>query len=149
MKRANTKEMKKYAKEIFRNANLVQQLGVGSSCATGIPSLCDFSEDVQEAYNQAVNQQMFLKNLRRAVKDEVLEELAAKEVSTTKLVKYYFIFTEAELNSLFSKYTVLVSNIKRLIIIDQIEKLLINTVQTEDEDREVAKAVNRIHKCLL
>lgn len=150
MKNVETKEkIKEFAKEICRDANLVEQLGLESTCATGIPTLCDFSEDVQEAYYRAANQQRFLKKLRKSVKDEVLKELAVKEVSTTKLVKYYFIFTEAELNAVFSKYSMLVSNMKRLIIIDQIEKLLINTVQTNDGDREVAKAINKIYKAML
>ena len=43
---------------------------------------------------------------------------------------------------------ILSSNLKRLIIIDEIEKLLECTVQTEDEDKAVARAVNKIYKAL-
>lgn len=148
MKRANTKEIRKYAREICRNANLVEEVGLVISCAIGVPTLCEFPEKIQEAYYRAMNQKKFLETLRKSVKDEILEMLAVREVSTIRLVKYYFIFTEQELNALFSKNTVLASNVKRLMIIHEIEKLLENTVQTDDEDRKVAKAVNRIYKSL-
>ena len=148
MKRANTKEVKRYAKEICRNADLVEEVGIVISCVTGVPTLCEFPEKIQEAYYKAMNQKKFLENLRKSVKDEILEMLAVREVSTIKLVKYYFIFNVQELNALFSKNTALSSNVKRLMIIHELEKLLENTVQTEDEYRKVAKAVNRIYKSL-
>lgn len=148
MKRANTKEeMKNFAKDISRNANLVEELGL--MCEMQIHTLCGFSEEVQQAYDATKDKEKFLKNLRKAVKDEVLGELSAKKVSTITLVKYYYIFTEAELRTLFTKYIVITSNVKKLMIIDQIEKLLVNTVQTNDEDQAVAKAVNKIYKSLL
>ena len=147
MKRANTKEeMKNFAKDISRNADLVEELGL--MCDMQVHTLCGFSEGLQQADNKAKSKEKFLKDLRKLVKDEIMEILASRKVSTIVLVKYYFIFTESELYPLFSKHTVLESNIKKLIIISQIEKLLVNTVQTDDEDQSVAKAVNRIYKGL-
>lgn len=147
MKSANTKEIKRFAKEISQDSDLVEELGIEYNMMKVQP-LYDFSEELQLAYDETKDKEKFLRDLRKAVKDEILELLTAKKVSTITLVKYYFIFTEAELHILFTKYTALVDNIKRLIIIDQIEKLLINTVQTDDEDRRVAKAVNKIYRSL-
>lgn len=148
MKGANTKEMQKYAKEICRNADLIEELGLMYNMQ--VHTLCNFFEELQQAYEDAKDQDKFLEMLRETVKDEVIKILAnSKRVSTIKLVKYYYIFTEAELNSLFSKHTTVVDNIKRLIIISEVEKLLVNTVPTTDEDQLVAKAVNRIYKALL
>lgn len=147
MKSANTKEIKRFAKEISQDSDLVEELGIEYNMMKVQP-LYDFSEELQLAYDETKDKEKFLRDLRKAVKDEILELLTAKKVSTITLVKYYFIFTEAELHILFTKYTALVDNIKRLIIIDQIEKILINTVQTDDEDRRVAKAVNKIYRSL-
>ena len=149
MKSANTKELKKYAKEICWDANLVEELGLGSTCEiAALPLLCDFPEEIQEAYDEVIDQRKFLEQLRKAVKIEVTAKLLAQEVSTIKLVKWYFIFTENELKSLFSEGKIHSSNLKRLIIIDEFEKILECTVQTEDEDKAVARAVNKIYKAL-
>lgn len=96
-----------------------------------------------------MDQRKFLEQLRRAVEIEVTAKLISQEVSTIKLVKWYFIFTEEELKSLFSEGKIISSNLKRLIIIDEIEKLLECTVQTDNEDNQVARAVNKIYKALL
>ena len=152
MLRANTAESKKYAKEICRDANLVEQLGLCSTCQLAslpLPLLCDFPEDLQEIDDEVMDQRKFLEQLRRAVEIEVTAKLISQEVSTIKLVKWYFIFTEEELKSLFSEGKIISSNLKRLIIIDEIEKLLECTVQTGNEDKQVARAVNKIYKALL
>lgn len=146
MKRVNTKEIKKYAEEICRNADLVEELGLMRDMK--IRRLSGFSEDLQQAYYEAKDKEKFLKSLRKSVKNKVVEMLTDREVSTIRLVKYYFIFTEQEANTLVSKNAVLTSNAKRLMIIHEIEKLLVNTVQTDDEDRTVAKAVNKIYKSM-
>lgn len=150
MKKAKTKEkMKKFAKEISRDAELIQSLGLGITCKSVPPSfLYEFPEKIQEFYEKAPEQEEFLEQLRRMVRDEVITMLSAKKVTTIKLVKYYCIFTQAELKSLFSKAKIVSCNLKRLIIINEIEKLLENTVQTKDEDQQVAKAVDEIYKSL-
>ena len=112
------------------------------------PLLCDFPEEIQEVYEEVLNQREFLNKLRTAVRIEVTAKLLNREVSTIKLVKWYFIFTDKELKSLFSEGKILSNNLKRLIIIDEIEKLLEYTAQTGDEDKSVARAVNKIYKAL-
>ena len=150
MKRAETKEkFTKFAKEICQDANLVEELGLGSTWQLApAPFLCDFPEEIQEAYEEVLNQREFLNKLRTAVRIEVTAKLLSREVSTIKLVKWYFIFTEKELKSLFSEGKILSSNLKRLIIIDEFEKILECTIQKEDEDKAVARAVNKIYKAL-
>ena len=150
MKNVVTKEkIRKFAKEICKDANLVEELGLGSTCQlASAPLLCNFPEEIQEAYEEVINQREFLDKLRKAVRIEVTAKLFSREVSTIKLVKWYFIFTDKELKSLFSEEKILSCNLKRLIIIDEIEKLLECTVQTGDEDKQVAKAVSRIYKSL-
>ena len=150
MKNVVTKEkIKKFAKEICQDANLVEELGLGSTWQLApAPLLCDFPEEIQEVYEEVLNQREFLNKLRTAVRIEVTAKLLNREVSTIKLVKWYFIFTDKELKSLFSEGKILSSNLKRLIIIDEIEKLLECTAQTGDEDKSVARAVNKIYKAL-
>lgn len=150
MKNVVTKEkIKKFAKEICQDANLVEELGLGSTWQLApAPLLCDFPEEIQEVYEEVLNQREFLNKLRTAVRIEVTAKLLNREVSTIKLVKWYFIFTDKELKSLFSEGKIISSNLKRLIIIDEIEKLLECTVQTGDEDKQVARAVNKICKAL-
>ena len=144
--RVSEQKMKEFAKEICRDADLVEEFGLMHNMK--IRRLDGFSEDLQQAYYEAKDKEKFLKSLRKSVKNKVVEMLTDREVSTIRLVKYYFIFTEQEANTLVSKNAVLTSNAKRLMIIHEIEKLLVNTVQTDDEDRTVAKAVNKIYKSM-
>ena len=66
MKSANTKELKKYAKEICRDANLVEELGLGSTCEiAALPLLCNFPEEIQEAYHQLTEQE--IQDLKKVV----------------------------------------------------------------------------------
>ena len=63
-------------------------LGRFLMCDMQVHTLCGFSEGLQQAYDKAKSKEKFLKDLRKLVKDEIMEILASRKVSTIALVKY-------------------------------------------------------------
>ncbi len=149
MKSAKTKEkVEKFAKEIVRNPDLVYLLGLMQGAQTRNKTFVDFSEELQETWFEASNQERLYENLRKAVAGEVRELLESnKKLKYLTIAKISYIFTEKEFGTMVNESGHKNENIEKMFIIKELSRVLENAhmLGGEVELNNIIKSAKRIY----
>lgn len=147
--KVSKQKMKKFAKKIFRNADLVYELGLMNKEALNKWTFVEFPDEIQEAWLSVNTEErkLFFKRLRNEVSVCVAEELMKKKnINYHTIAKYSYVIDDKELRKLMNDYSDN-PNVKKIFIIKEIFSALeeARIVKGEADLENVVKSAKKIY----